>query len=165
MLNKIILKGNLGRDPEIQVTQDGRKIAKFSLATSSSWRDEAREWHEHTDWHQVVVFKETMARWIKNAFKKGDRVYVEGRLMYKHRKDKHGNFHWTTYIIVSEQDGCVEHLRSRHLNLEEEIDSSEFRDNLGESTIELHESALDSVDLTSDSSFDDPHSYQQSQQN
>ena len=85
--------------------------------------------------------------------------------MYKHQKDKHGNFHWTTYITVSQQ-GCVEHLRSRHLNLEEEIDSSEFADNLGEGVSEAHEPENpDPDDLDSEApSFEDPQSNQQSQQ-
>lgn len=165
MLNKIILKGNLGRDPEIQVTQDGRKIAKFSLATSSMWRDRAQEWHKHTNWHKIIVYRETTVRWIKDVLKKGDLVYVEGKLMYKHHKDKDGNFHWTTYITIS-QDGCVEHLRSRHLNLEEEIVCPGLEGKLEEIISELPDpNTPNSEDLDSeDLFFEEPQSPNQSQQ-
>lgn len=170
MLNKIILKGNLGNNPEIQMTQDGRKIAKFSLATSSTWRDEGKEWHKHTNWHNIIVYRLSTVNWIRGVLKKGDLVYVEGKLMYKHKKDKHGNFHWTTYITVSEQ-GCVEHLRSRHLNLEEEMGSSSLEDRLEISLPEIHEPEdfaedPDPENLNpEESSFEDPQTCQQSQQN
>jgi single-strand DNA-binding protein len=120
MLNKIILKGNLGRDPEIQVTQAGKKVARFSLATSTSWKNEANEWVDHTDWHTVIVYRESAAEWIKTKFRKGDTVYVEGSLKYRYRKDKHGNFHWKPYVTVSEHSGCVEYLRSPCSQLEED---------------------------------------------
>lgn len=160
MLNKIILKGNLGHDPEIQMTQDGRKIAKFSLATSSTWRDATREWHKHTNWHNIIVYRLTTVNWIRDVLKKGDLVYVEGKLMYKHQKDKHGNFHWTTYITVSEQ-GCVEYLRSCHLNLEEEMESSGLEDKLEGPLPESH--APEILDPEEDS-FEDFQSNQHLQQ-
>jgi single-strand DNA-binding protein len=119
MLNKIILIGNLGRDPEIQTTQDGRKIAKFSLATSPSWKARPREnaetndEYDQADWHRVVVFRDTTVRWIQDILKRGDTVYVEGRLTYYKWQDPQGHTHRISNIAVSGQHGRVQHLRSK----------------------------------------------------
>ena len=152
MLNKIFLIGNLGRNPLIEVTQTGKQIAKFSLATSSEWRDGTSVWHEHTDWHQVVVFKETTARWIKDTFKKGDRVYVEGKLTYRSWKNKRGDNHRSTQILVSGNNGQVIHF-PRH-PLPEAIDLSGF-DTISEGfipenlpSLSFNSESLDSEELT-----------------
>lgn len=108
MLNTVILIGNLGRDPEIKMTQDNRQIAHLSLATSSSWIDEKGEWCTRTCWHKIVVFRESIIRCIiKNKLKKGSRVYVEGSLTYNAWKDRWGCRHRTSAILVSDQYGRV----------------------------------------------------------
>jgi len=112
MLNRIILMGNLGRDPEIQVTQDGRKIARISLATSSIWKDDTGEWQKRTHWHRIVVFKETTAGWI-HVLKKGDPIYVEGSLTYHKYKAQKGNSYHLTYVVISNRDGRIKDLRSQ----------------------------------------------------
>ncbi len=110
MLNKVFLIGNLGRDPLMEITQNGKQIAKFSLATSSKWKNETGQWHKHTDWHHVIVFKEITAEWIKDTFKKGDRVYVEGKLIYHSWISKQGDTRRSSQIVVSGNNGQVIHL-------------------------------------------------------
>ena len=111
MLNKVILKGNLGRDPQIWVTQKGQEIATFSLATHTSWKDKEGEWQTSTDWHKITVFKESTIRWLKDILKQGVTVYVEGKLRYQ-RQIKYHQIRLTPHIVVTNQEGRVEYLRS-----------------------------------------------------
>jgi single stranded DNA-binding protein len=111
MLNKVILTGNLGNDPELYLTQDGREIVTFSLATNHSWKDETGEWQSATDWHQVSVFRESTIRWIKDVLKRGHKVYVEGKLSYEHWTDKFGQNRITPYVVITAREGCVEEIR------------------------------------------------------
>lgn len=128
MLNRVFLKGNLGRAPEVGLTQDGRVVAKFFLATNTPWKACARprENGEHeepgescTEWHQIRVFRESTVRWIKDKLKKGDTVYVEGKLSYHHWTDTYGKLRLTAYIVISNWDGRVEYLRSSNAGQEE----------------------------------------------
>lgn len=112
MLNKIILKGNIGRPPHVALTQDGREVASFDLATHTSWRDDQGEWQTITEWHHIKVFKPSTVRWSKNVLKQGDTVYVEGKLSYHHGVDKWGQPRKTAQIVVSQFGGKVEYLRS-----------------------------------------------------
>lgn len=86
MLNIVLLTGNLGKDPEVFMTPTGREIVRFSLATSYAWKDAGGEWHKHTDWHRIVVFRRSTGGWVKDILKKGDGVCVEGRLTYRRRE-------------------------------------------------------------------------------
>jgi single-strand DNA-binding protein len=80
-VNKVILVGNLGADPEVRQTQDGRPIVNLRLATSESWRDKGTgERKERTEWHRVVIFNENLARVAEQYLKKGSKVYIEGQL-------------------------------------------------------------------------------------
>lgn len=110
-MNKIILKGNIGHAPRISLTQDGREIATFSLATSSSWKDETGEWQTHTDWHRIIVFRESTVGWIKDLLQKGDTIYVEGKLTYRQKKDKYNHSRLMPYIVISGSGGKLEHIR------------------------------------------------------
>jgi len=110
-MNKIFLKGNIGHTPRISLTQDGREIATFSLATSSSWKDETGEWQTHTDWHRIIVFRESAVGWIKDLLQKGDTIYVEGKLTYRQRKDKYNHSRLMPYIVISDSGGKIEHIR------------------------------------------------------
>jgi single-strand DNA-binding protein len=112
MLNKVILTGNLGNDPELYLTQDGREIVTFSLATNHSWKDETGEWQSATDWHQVSVFRESTIRWVKDVLKRGHKVYVEGKLTYQHWTDKFGQKRITPYVVITDREGCIEEVRS-----------------------------------------------------
>ena len=80
-INKVILVGNLGQDPEIRTTQDGTKIASFSLATTESWKDkQTQEWQSKTEWHRVVVFNENLSNVCENYLKKGNKIYCGGAI-------------------------------------------------------------------------------------
>ena len=127
-MNRVFLKGALGRDPKILMTQDGREIASLCLATSFPWKAYTREgekpgeWATHTDWHRVTVFRKPTVSWIKacprkddlgNGLKKGDMLYVEGKLSYHQWEDKYGQNRFTPHIVVTGQEGCIEYLRSK----------------------------------------------------
>ena len=98
-VNKVILVGNLGKDPEIRRTQDGRPIANLSVATSESWRDKTTgERKEKTEWHRVVIFNEGLCKIVEQYLKKGSQVYVEGSIRTRKWTDKEGQERYTTEI-------------------------------------------------------------------
>ncbi|MAU19187.1 MAG: single-stranded DNA-binding protein [Martelella sp.] len=101
-VNKVILIGNLGRDPDIRTTQDGRKIASLSIATSESWRDRATgERKERTEWHRVVIFSEALAKIAEQYLKKGAKVYIEGQLSTRKYQGNDGQDRYTTEIVLN----------------------------------------------------------------
>jgi single-strand DNA-binding protein len=100
-VNKVILLGNLGADPEIRSTQSGQKIANMRLATSESWRDKATgERKEKTEWHRIVVFNENLVRVIENYVKKGSKIYVEGQLQTRKWQDQSGADRYSTEVVL-----------------------------------------------------------------
>jgi single-strand DNA-binding protein len=100
-INKVILVGNLGKDPEIRRTQDGRAIANLSIATSESWRDKATgERKEKTEWHRVVIFNEGLAKVAEQYLKKGAKVYVEGQLQTRKWTDQSGVEKYSTEVVL-----------------------------------------------------------------
>ena len=100
-INKAILVGNLGQDPEIRHTQDGRPIANLSIATSESWRDKnTGERREKTEWHRVVIFNEGLAKVAETYLKKGAKVYVEGQIATRKWQDQAGTDRYTTEIVL-----------------------------------------------------------------
>ena len=113
-VNKVILVGNLGRDPEIRSTQDGLRIANLSVATSESWRDKASgERKERTEWHRVVVFNERLVEVIEKYLKKGAKVYLEGALQTRKWTDKSGQERYTTEVVLQRYRGELTMLDSR----------------------------------------------------
>ena len=100
-VNKVILVGNLGADPEIRRTQDGRPIANLRVATSESWRDKnTGERREKTEWHRVVIFSEGLAKIAEQYLKKGSKVYLEGALQTRKWQDKDGQDKYTTEVVL-----------------------------------------------------------------
>lgn len=100
-VNKVILIGNLGRDPEIRSTQDGREIANLAIATSESWKDKSTgERKEKTEWHRVVIFSDGLVNVVKNYLKKGAKVYIEGQLQTRKWTDKDGQEKYSTEIVL-----------------------------------------------------------------
>ena len=100
-VNKVILVGNLGKDPEIRNTQAGGKIVSFTLATSETWNDKASgERKERTEWHRVVAFNEQIADVAERFLKKGAKVYVEGQLQTHKWTDQGGQEHYTTEVVL-----------------------------------------------------------------
>lgn len=100
-VNKVILVGNLGKDPEVRRTQDGRPIVHLSVATSENWKDKSTgERRERTEWHRVVIFNEGLARVAEQYLKKGAKVYVEGQLQTRKWTDQNGQDRYTTEIVL-----------------------------------------------------------------
>ncbi len=100
-VNKVILIGNLGADPEIRRTQDGRPIANLRVATSESWRDKATgERREKTEWHRVVIFNEGLCKIVEQYVKKGSKVYLEGSLQTRKWQDKDGQDRYSTEVVL-----------------------------------------------------------------
>lgn len=100
-VNKVILVGNLGRDPEIRFAQNGNKIANFSIATSETWRDKSSgERKEKTEWHRIVVFSEGLATITEKYLKKGSKVYIEGALQTRKWTGNDGVEKYTTEIVL-----------------------------------------------------------------
>jgi single-strand DNA-binding protein len=100
-VNKVILVGNLGKDPEIRRTQDGRPIANLSIATSDSWRDKATgERKEKTEWHRVVIFSEPLCKIVEQYLKKGAKVYIEGQLQTRKWTDQAGVEKYSTEVVL-----------------------------------------------------------------
>lgn len=100
-VNKVILIGHLGADPEIRRTQDGRPIASLRLATSESWRDKnTGERREKTEWHSVVIFNEGLCKVAEQYLKKGSKLYLEGQLQTRKWQDRDGQDRWSTEIVL-----------------------------------------------------------------
>ncbi|MFN5568065.1 MAG: single-stranded DNA-binding protein [Bradyrhizobium sp.] len=100
-VNKVILVGNLGKDPEIRRTQDGRPIANLSIATSETWRDKGTgERKEKTEWHRVVIFNEGLCKVAEQYLKKGAKVYIEGALQTRKWTDQSGVEKYSTEVVL-----------------------------------------------------------------
>ena len=107
-VNKVILVGNLGQDPEIRSLQDGRQVANFSIATSESWKDKnTGERKEKTEWHRVVVFNDNLVGVIKNYVKKGAKLYIEGSLQTRKWTDKDGAEKYSTEVVLQGFNGTL----------------------------------------------------------
>lgn len=113
-VNKVILVGNLGRDPEIRSMQSGEEIAQLSIATSETWRDKASgERKERTEWHRVVIFNENLVKVAKQFLKKGSKVYIEGSLQTRKWTDKDGAEKYTTEVVLQRFRGELTMLDGR----------------------------------------------------
>ncbi len=105
-VNKVILLGNLGRDPEIRSTQDGMKIVNLSIATSERWKDRnSGEQRERTEWHRVVIFNENLGRIAEQYLRKGSTVYLEGQLQTRKYTDQQGVEKYTTEVVLQRYRG------------------------------------------------------------
>lgn len=116
-VNKVILVGNLGRDPEIRSLQDGREVANLSIATSESWRDKSTgERRERTEWHRVVIFNDALVNIARNYLRKGAKVYLEGALQTRKWVDQSGVEKYSTEIVLQGFNGTLTMLDSRAQN-------------------------------------------------
>ena len=112
-INKVILVGNTGKDPEIRATQDGREIANLTIATSEIWKDKiSGENKEKTEWHKVVIFPEGLVKIVKNYVKKGTKLYIEGALQTRKWTDTQGMERYITEIVVQGFQGTLKILTS-----------------------------------------------------
>jgi single-strand DNA-binding protein len=113
-VNKVILVGNLGKDPEIRSTQDGSKIVNLTLATSDTWNDRASgERKERTEWHRVVIFNDRVADVAERFLKKGAKIYVEGSLQTRKWTDQQGQERYTTEVVIGRFNGQLTMLDGR----------------------------------------------------
>jgi single-strand DNA-binding protein len=113
-VNKVILIGNLGKDPEIRRTQDGRPIANLRIATTDSWRDKATgEKREKTEWHSVVIFNENLCRIAEQYLKKGSKVFVEGSLQTRKWQGQDGQDRYSTEVVLQGFNGNLTMLDGR----------------------------------------------------
>lgn len=110
-VNKVILVGNVGRDPEVRTTQDGRKIVNLSLATSESWTKDGVK-HDRTEWHRIVCFNERLGEIIEKYVRKGSKIYVEGSLATRKWTDQAGVEKYSTEVILSAYRGEITMLSS-----------------------------------------------------
>ena len=113
-VNKVILLGNLGRDPDVRASQDGNKIVNLSIATSERWKDRnSGEQREKTEWHRVVIFNENIARIAEQYLRKGSTVYIEGQLQTRKWTDNNGIDKYTTEVVIPNYSGVMTMLDSR----------------------------------------------------
>ena len=113
-VNKVILVGNLGRDPEVKSMQDGRSMVNMSIATSDTWRDrQSGERKERTEWHRVVIFNEKLAEVAQKFIKKGSKIYVEGQLSTRKWTDQSGQERYTTEVVIPRFGGALTMLDGR----------------------------------------------------
>ena len=113
-VNKVILVGNLGRDPEVKAMQDGRSLVNMSVATSEIWRDrQSGERKERTEWHRVVIFNEKLAEVAQKFLRKGAKVYLEGQLTTRKWTDQSGQERYTTEVVVPRFGGSLTMLDGR----------------------------------------------------
>jgi len=117
-INKAILLGRLGGDPEIRVSQDGNKIARLSLATTDNWKDkETNERKEKTEWHRVVIFSKGLAEIAEKYLKKGSLIYVEGQIKSRKYTDQSGMEKYTTEVVLQQYNSSLTMLDNKSDNV------------------------------------------------
>lgn len=118
-VNKVILIGTLGRDPEIRSTQDGKRIANLSVATSERWKDKNGERKDKTEWHRVVIYNDGLSGVAQSYLKKGSQVYLEGSLQTRKWTDKDGNEKYSTEVVLQNFSGTLVMLTKDHSEKQE----------------------------------------------
>jgi single-strand DNA-binding protein len=152
-VNKVILLGNLGRDPEIRSMQSGKKMASFSIATSKRWKDKnTQEQKENTSWHNIVVFNEGLVDVIEKYLKKGSKIYVEGELSTRKYQDKEGNDRYTTEVVLQGYNSNLTMLGTggSHSSSDQSISNT---NNFSDSENSVNENTEDSSNLDDDIPF------------
>ena len=140
-INKVILVGNLGNDPEIRSTSDGREIANISIATSESWKDKnTGERKSKTEWHRVVIFSQGLVGIVKNYLKKGSKIYLEGQLQTRKWVDNAVIEKYTTEIVLQNFNSTLQILDSRQNNPDNQ---NNFGDNNQNTNQEAAENIID----------------------
>ena len=138
-LNKVMLIGRLGQDPEVRSTQDGRSLCTFSIATSESWKDKSNgEKKEKTEWHRVVVFNEGLVNIIQQYVKKGSNVFIEGQLQTRKWEDKDGIEKYTTEVVLQGFNSTFKMLDSKNSG-----SSENFSQDGGVEKVESFDSDID----------------------
>ena len=150
-VNKVILLGNLGQDPDVRTMQNGKKVCTFSLATSDSWKDkETGEKKDKTEWHRVVVFNEGLIGIIEQYIKKGTKLYIEGSLQTRKWTDDSGTEKYTTEVLVQGYGGRIDIVSAKGNNQEVPDDTSNNNDNNETKKVEATDDASKSDDSKSE---------------
>ena len=153
-VNKVILLGNLGRDPDIRSLQTGNKMATFSLATSKRWKDKStQEQKDKTSWHNIVIFGEGLVNIVEKYVKKGSKVYIEGELNTRKWQDKNGDDKYTTEVVLQGFNCNLTLLDSRKNNDITTNDQSSSSQNLSDSNNTSETPSVDSSDSDDDIPF------------
>ena len=127
-VNKVILLGNLGQDPDVRTMQSGKKVATMSIATSDSWKDkDTGEKKEKTEWHRIVVFNEGLVGVVENYIKKGTKLYIEGALQTRKWTDDSGTEKYTTEIVIQGYGGRIDIVSAKGNN-QEHLESQDMTD-------------------------------------
>lgn len=155
-VNKVILLGNLGRDPEIRAMQSGNKMATFSIATSKRWKDKTtQEQKEKTSWHNIVIFGDGLVDIVEKYVKKGSKIYLEGELQTRKWQDQEGNDRYTTEVILQGYNCNLTLLDSSRNNVSsnniDEQPKNIKQDNISENS--LDDKNIDSSELDDDIPF------------
>ena len=127
-VNKVILVGNLGQDPEVVSLNDGNKIVKLSVATSERWKDRnSGEQRERTEWHRVVIFNENLGRIAEQYLRKGSSVYLEGQVQTRKWQDQNGQDRYTTEIVLARYRGELTLLGGRNDSISNDSMGGDYR--------------------------------------
>lgn len=128
-VNKVILVGNLGKDPDIRVTDGGKEIANLTVATSESWKDKnSGERKEKTEWHRVVIFNENLTRIAREYLRKGSKVYLEGQLQTRKWTNKEGQDQYTTEVVLQNYGGSLVMLSKKEVEATQTSASDNYGD-------------------------------------
>jgi single-strand DNA-binding protein len=151
-VNKVILLGNLGQDPDIRTMQNGKKVCTFSIATSNSWKDkDTGEKKEKTEWHRVVVFNEGLVGVVENYIKKGTKLYIEGALQTRKWTDDSGTEKYTTEIVIQGYGGRIDIVSAKGNNQEQSENQDVLENNdVAKKAIDSKDKKEQSIDDKSD---------------
>ena len=151
-VNKVILLGNLGQDPDIRTMQNGKKVCTFSIATSNSWKDkDTGEKKEKTEWHRVVVFNEGLVGVVENYIKKGTKLYIEGALQTRKWTDDSGTEKYTTEILIQGYGGRIDIVSAKGNNQEQSENQDVLENNdVAKKAIDPKDNKEQSIDDKSD---------------
>ena len=153
-VNKVILLGRLGKDPDIRSMQNGKKVANFGIATSKRWTDrDTQEKKEKTSWHNIVVFGDGLVDIVEKYVKKGSKIYVEGELQTRKWQDKDGNDRYTTEVILQGYNCNLTLLDSRNSNSQVSDNSQEMDQSKSVEDNSFGNQSSDSDDLDEDIPF------------
>ena len=132
-INKVILVGNVGREPEVRTMQNGGKVASFSLATTETWRDrDSGERRDRTEWHRISIFNENLVRVVEDYVRKGQQLYIEGQLQTRKWTDRDGQERYTTEVVLQRFRGELQMLGRRGDALEDRSDFGDPRERQSE---------------------------------
>lgn len=154
-INKIILVGNLGKDPEIRYSQDGGKIASFSVATSETWKDKSTgEKRDNTQWHRVVVFNDNLADVVERYVKKGTKLYLEGALQYRKYTDRDGMERNISEVVINRFKGELQILDSRRNDDNFSSDDNFYNNQPSSNNSDVKKPQSETSKSSSDNSFE-----------